>query len=68
MIFFNEKDLVKNITNLELTIELLEVGNVFTEEEKTDLLPIYSNELSIYNKALQRIVNKKPVVEFILLK
>lgn len=67
MIFFNEKDLVKNITNLELTIELLEVGNVFTEVEKTDLLPIYTNELIIYNKALQRIVNKKTVVEFILL-
>lgn len=67
MIFFNEKDLVKNITNLELTIELLEVGNVFTEVEKTYLLPIYTNELNIYNKALQRIVNKKPVVAFILL-
>lgn len=67
MIFFNQKDLLKNIQNIELTIELLSVGNVFTEQEKKELLPIYKNQLSIYNNALQRLANKKSVSNFSVL-
>ncbi len=67
MIFFNQKDLLKNIQNIELTIELLGVGNVFTEQEKKELLPIYKNQLSIYNDALQRLANKKSVSNFSVL-